>query len=121
MARPRKDQDERRTRVLGVRLTPTERAALGAAAAARGVSPGELLRGSFLNSTALTPAAAPSVSVLDTASIAALNRVGANLNQLARRANAGDLLQPGELPEVLESLSQNLARIERLVFAGIDP
>jgi len=122
MARPRKDQTERRICAVGVRLTPSERAALQAAAAARGVSPAELLRGAFMGSTALSPTpASATVSVLDPSTIVALNRVGANLNQLARRANAGDLLQPGELPEVMASLSDSLARIERLVFASIDP
>lgn len=122
MARPRKDQAERRTCAIGVRLTPSERGALQAAASARGVSPAEVLRGAFMGSTALSPEpAAATVSVLDPSAIVALNRVGANLNQLARRANAGDLLQPGELPEVMASLSDSLARIERLVFSGIDP
>jgi len=57
---------------------------------------------------------------LEPAALAALNRVGANLNQIARRANAGDLLQPGELPEALADLGHQLDRIEALVMAEID-
>lgn len=122
MARPRKDHAERRTRTIGVRLTPTERAAVEAAATARGVTPAECLRTAFMAGSSAVPMSSPAatVSALDPAAIAALNHVGANLNQLARRANSGDLLQPGELPEALSLINEHLARIESLVFSAIE-
>lgn len=126
MARPRKDVQDSRRKVYRLRLTDAERAALDAAAAARQTSPAELLRSAFMDTA--QPQASRGVpahggmpaAVLDVAAVAALNRVGANLNQLARRANAGDTLQPGELPEVLASLGQTLGRIEALVFANLE-
>jgi hypothetical protein len=127
MARPRKEQRERRSRVLGVRLTDTECAALQAAAEARRVPPSDLLRAAYfeastgaarrIGSPALLAALPPA---LDPAAIAALNRVGANLNQLARRANSGDSFQPAEVPRVLADLSDALTRIEALVMPAID-
>ena len=62
----------------------------------------------------------PAGALLDPAAVAALSRVGANLNQLARRANAGDLLQPGELPDNLAALARQLDRIEALVLPAIE-
>lgn len=122
MARPRKEQNDRRTRSIGVRLTAHERAVLDAAAEARRVSPSELLRAAFFSAQGAQGRAVrlPPVPSLDPAAVAALNRVGANLNQLARRANAGDVIQPGEVPETLAALSQALGRIETLVFAEIE-
>lgn len=123
MARPRKAETERRTRSIAVRLTPSERSVLEAEAVARRISASELLRAAFFaardgtSSTLRMPANPP---ILDASAVVALNRVGANLNQLARRANAGDLLQPGELPIALADLSVQLDRIEALVMTEID-
>lgn len=57
---------------------------------------------------------------VDPALVVALNRIGANLNQLARRANSGDMLQPGELPEALAALRRERERTEALVMRLID-
>ncbi|WP_422186228.1 plasmid mobilization protein [Aquabacterium commune] len=123
MARPRKASTERRTFSFGLRLSATERAALNAAAAQNGLTPAALLRASFLT----TPKQASAISItrpaarpLDAAVVAGLGRIGANLNQLARRANAGDLLQPGELPDALAALGRQLDRIEALVMVEVD-
>lgn len=122
MARPR-DKDGSRDKVYRLRLSQAERGALRAAAASQGVTPADFLRAAFLapsrpaqrsRGRTLGPA-------LDPAAVAALNRVGANLNQIARRIHAGDVIQPRELPEVLASMAQQLDRIETLVFAAIEP
>jgi hypothetical protein len=127
MARPRKDAQDSRRKVYPLRLNAAERAALEAAAAARQTSPADFLRRAFL---APSKAEAPPfggidrlpvpVPALDPAAISALNRIGANLNQLARRANSGDSFQPAEVPEVLAALGQTLTRIEALVFPNLE-
>lgn len=118
--RPRKDPAERRTRAIAVRLTASERAALEAAAAARGVTPTAYVRSAFQAAQGAPARQTRPIPALDASLVSALNRIGANLNQLARRANSGDLLQPGELPDALARIDQQLARIEILVFAAID-
>lgn len=115
MARPRKQPQEARRAVYALRLTAQERHALDAAAAAQGQSPAAYLR------ARLGPAVSrPVVPALDPALLVALSRIGSNLNQIARRLNAGDGLQPGELPEALQDLAGVLDRIEVLVLAGIE-
>lgn len=124
MARPRRQNAVGRTVRYELRLSEPERAALTAAAAGRGVTPADLLRGAFLGSAAASHGpgqASRPAPLLDPAAIAGLNRVGANLNQVARRIHAGDVIQPGEVPEVLADIARQLDRIEALVFAAIDP
>jgi hypothetical protein len=120
MARPR-NQHNSRTKVYPLRLTEAERAALTAAAAARGVLPADFLRASFMAPAGRSSVHSARPPALDSAAVAALARIGSNLNQIARRANSGDLLQPGELPETLGDLSRCLARIETLVMTSIEP
>ena len=116
MARPRKQPQEARRAVYALRLTAQERHALDAVAAAQGQSPAAYLR------SRLTGVAVPRsvVPALDPALLVALSRIGSNLNQIARRLNAGDALQPDELPEALQDLASALDRIEVLVLAGIE-
>lgn len=122
MARPRKEPPEIRRERLNLRFTAAERARLATAAAAAGVRLGDFARRAVLVQAGLAAMPVTSASYrIDPAVIAALARVGANLNQLARRANSGDLLQPGELPEALAVLDRQLARIEALVLSEIDP
>lgn len=122
MARPRKESPEIRRERLNLRFTAAERAQLAAAAGASGVSLSDYARRSVLAQAGL--AGGPktiAIRRIDPAAIAAFTRVGANLNQLARRANAGDLLQPGELPDALVAIDRQLTRIEALVLPEIDP
>lgn len=122
MARPRKEPLETRTARLNLRVTAGERAQLAAAAGAAGLGLADYARQSLLAQVGLgSPPKAVVMHRLDATAISALTRVGANLNQLARRANAGDLLQPGELPEALAALDRQLTRIEALVLPAIDP
>lgn len=124
MPRPRKTASDARRKHYVLRLTDAECAALRAAAAGRGTTPANLLRSAFMapaqGSEAGAPNGMPPTAGLDPAALAQLARIGSNLNQLARRANSGDLLQPGELPETLTDLRAALARIETLVFSHVD-
>lgn len=122
MARPRKEPPEIRRARLNLRFTAAERAQLAAAAGAAGVGLADYARRSVLGQAGLASLSkTTAIRRIDPTAVAALTRVGANLNQLARRANAGDLLQPGELPEALAALDRQLARIEALVLPEIDP
>lgn len=123
MARPR-DKDGSRDEVYRLRLNQAERGALRAAAASHGVTPADFLRAAFLAPSRPAQRSrgnTPPGSFLDPAAVAALNRVGANLNQIARRIHAGDVIQSHELPEVLANVAQQLDRIETLVFSAIEP
>lgn len=114
----------RRATQYPLRLNAAERGALETAAQAAGVTPATFLRGAFLAPGRGTHAGGQGGGRpvgLDPAALSALSRIGSNLNQLTRRVNAGDGLQPGELPQALSELNATLARIEALVFAQLDP
>jgi len=86
MARPRKAPQEKRDEALNPRLTAAERAEIERSAAAFGVSPSEFMRRRALGYRLPADLAAQQA----TASIgAAFNRLGVNLNQIARHLNAG--------------------------------
>ena len=91
MARPRLGADERRTRTLGVRLTAGEAEALGEQARAARLSLGAYVRRRALGQR---------VRVLEERRLGAeemreLNRIGVNLNQIARQLNSGAAAPPG--------------------------
>lgn len=125
-ARKEAKQAARRVMQYPLRLNASERAQLEATARRRGLSPADFLRASFLDAGGGAPvsqvhqSAAPSASLLGAAEVAALNRVGANINQIARRLNASVMIEPNELPEVLKDLGATLERIEAMVFASMD-
>lgn len=110
MARPKKERAEARAVVFGVRLTPDERATLEARAASLGVSVTEYARVAVLGGrveVAPLSLGAPSSggsqqsAPTDVAHVVALNRVGVNLNQIARNLNSGLGLVPAELDACL--------------------
>jgi hypothetical protein len=77
---------EYRTRSIGIKLTPAERAELVSAAKARGAGLSEYVRDLCLRRSAA--AAARTARNPDAKALAdQLNRIGNNLNQLARIAN----------------------------------
>ena len=83
MARPRLGESERRTRTIGVRVTGAEEAELrGRAQAAR------LSMGSYMRRRALGQ------RVRMAAELRELNRIGVNLNQMARAMNSGAVSPP---------------------------
>lgn len=110
MARPKKDKTEARTVRLNLRLMPDERAEIEAKAAAAGLSPTEFARLAALGGRieAVLPRSSPpssggasSGAPDNVAHVVALNRVGVNLNQIARNLNSGLGLVPAELDACL--------------------
>ena len=90
----RTDKTERRTKFLGIQLTPSERNELDAAAARLGARPSTYARellfrrsAAVVASTRRNPEAAALLPLL-TGLGEQVSRVGNNFNQLAHRANA---------------------------------
>lgn len=110
MARPKKDKPDSRVHVVGIRLTPDERLTLAQKAEAARLSLSELCRQASLGvpieaaspPTEGTPAHAPSGGI---AHIVALNRVGVNLNQIARALNTDLGFHPAELQDTLRRVN----------------
>jgi len=84
MARPVKDPEEKRTETARFRLTVAERAYLRAQAEAAGLSETE-----FLRRRALGLSVRPAPARNDPALLSELNRIGVNVNQLARATHRG--------------------------------
>ena len=90
MARPRKATADKRTAQIGVRYTPDELAQLARAAALAGLSPSAYIRQASLSGR-VTVSARRSLEwpVFDQ-----LRRIGVNLNQAVRVANAHGRIPP---------------------------
>ncbi len=108
MARPRIEAAQRRTHQVGVRVTAAEAAAIRAAAQRAGEPPVEWLRRLALEAAG---APAPSPPVAERERLERwrsiwqeLRRVGANLNQVARRMNAGERVGGEELLAALQDV-----------------
>ena len=85
MARPRLDDEERRARTVGVRVTAAEAAELRERAQAARLSMGAYLRRRALGQRVRMAAELR----LGAAELRELNRIGVNLNQMARALNSG--------------------------------
>jgi hypothetical protein len=83
MARPRLDPDEQKAERLTVRFTVAERVFIEQQAQTAGVRTAELLR-----RRALSLPVQPRQARADAALISELNRIGNNVNQIARNLNA---------------------------------
>lgn len=81
MGRPRKEQHERRTASVRADLTEAEKVYVQQQAAKAGLSEAEYTRRRILGYAVVSPAAARRA---DPALISELNRIGVNVNQLAR-------------------------------------
>lgn len=116
MARPRKQKDSVREVRLNLRLTLDERAALEAKASAALLSPSDFARQAALGArieaagtgTDGEPIAARAKTPDGIEHVVALNRIGVNLNQIARTLNAGLGLVPAELDSCLARVNQLL-------------
>lgn len=116
MARPKKQQQEARTVRFNLRFSPGEWSEVEPKAATAGLMPAEFCRLAVLGqptpaaaSPALSPEVAPTSSApAGVAHIVALNRVGVNLNQIARALNAGMGVVPAELEDTLVRVNQLL-------------
>lgn len=120
MARPRKAKDSVREVRLNLRLTLEERAQLEAKASAALLSPSDFARQAALGARieaaratasggGLAEPLAPKAKTPDGIEhVVALNRIGVNLNQIARTLNAGLGLVPAELDNCLARVNQLL-------------
>ena len=91
MARPRLGEEERRTRTVGVRVTEAEAEELQERAQDARLSVGAYLRRRGLGQRVRMAAERR----LGAAELRELNRIGVNLNQMARAMNAGAVAGPG--------------------------
>ena len=110
--RPRKGERERRIDHLNIRLTVAERAHLDAEARRLGMPVSRHVRRLIGRRRSADRHNVPAVS---DGAITALNRVGNNLNQLARHVHAKGNLEP-----VASHLNQVLVRLDAVVDALLD-
>lgn len=109
MARPRKNKTESRAASVSFRLTPDELAAVEARAKKAGLTRSDYLRRMAVKGH-ISVAPPPR---LDFQLVAELNRIGVNLNQLTRAANA-----TGQVPPEVPRLCR---RLEAIIAEAIDP
>jgi len=118
----RNDKTERRTKLLGIQLTPSEREELDAAAARVGLKPSPYARellfrrsAAVVASTRRNPEAAALLPVI-TGLGEEMSRVGNNLNQLAHRANAhGQITSATALNTALSQWAQTEALVKQAI------
>jgi hypothetical protein len=114
MARPRKSEGAKRNVAVAVKFTADERAALLAEADRLGLaSLSELIRQRALKGRVVIKRGAE----LAAADRVELNRLGVNLNQLAKHLNA----QRGSIAaidDIAESVSRILAKVNQLLVLG---
>ena len=107
MARPRLGEEERRTRTVGVRVTEAEAEELQERAQAARLSMGAYLRRRGLGQRVRMA----TERRLGAAELRELNRIGVNLNQMARALNSGAVSSPAETQEVVERVGELVARL----------
>ena len=100
MARPRLGEEERRRRTIGVRVTEAEEAELRERAQAARLSVGAYLRRRALGQR-----------VRIAAELRELNRIGVNLNQMARALNSGAVSLPAEIQAAVERVGELVAKL----------
>ena len=106
MARPRLGDEERRGRTVGVRVTEAEAEELRERAQAARLSMGAYLRRRGLGQRVRIVAERR----LGAAELRELNRIGVNLNQMARAMNSG-AAAPAGTREAVERVSELVARL----------
>ena len=107
MARPRLDEQERRARTVGVRVTAAEAAELRERAQAARLSMGAYLRRRALGQRVRMAAELR----LGAAELRELNRIGVNLNQMARALNSRAVSSPAETQEAVERVGELVAKL----------
>ena len=106
MARPRLGEEERRGRTIGVRVTEAEAEELQERAQAARLSMGAYLRRRALGQRVRMG----TERRLGAAELRELNRIGVNLNQMARAMNAGAVAGPGTR-EAVERVGEMVAKL----------
>ena len=107
MARPRLGESERRRRTVGVRVTEVEAEELRERAQAARLSVGAYLRRRGLGQRVRLAAELR----LGAAELRELNRIGVNLNQMARALNSGAVSSPAETQEAVERVGELVAKL----------
>ncbi len=107
MARPTKTESERRTEQVKIRLTLSEVEHLRDQARITGMTVANLVR-----RRALSLPVQPTPSRVDAQLLSELNRIGVNVNQLARSANTGRAFA-GDWQAIEEELSSLLAAVSQ--------
>lgn len=102
--RPKKAPEERRSLTHGLRLSPREKEELEQRAEKAGLSLSEYLRKRALGK--------PVKTKVDGKALKEMNRIGVNLNQLARAANRGDVLIGGQVREAIRELRDLIEKID---------
>ena len=107
MARPRLGESERRTHTIGVRVTEAEAEELRERSQAARLS-----MGAYLRRRALGQRVRRAVERrLGGAELRELNRIGVNLNQMARALNSGAVSSPAETQEEVERVGELVAKL----------
>jgi hypothetical protein len=115
----RKSETRQRRKLVTVRCTEEERAAINEAAARAGMMTGTYLRTLALGSSGLRARKRPPIERMELARLlGAVGSLGSNVNQLARRANLSDNLPAQEslteavqaVFEIRDALMQALGR-----------
>ena len=107
MARPRLGESERRTHTIGVRVTEAEETELRERAQAARLSMGAYLRRRALGQRVRSAVERR----LGVAELRELNRIGVNLNQMARALNSGAAPPPAETQEAVERVGELVAKL----------
>ena len=107
MARPRLGEEERRTRTVGVRVTEAEAEELRKRAQGARLSMGAYLRRRALGQRVRSAVERR----LGAAEMRELNRIGVNLNQMARALNSGAVSSPAETQEAVERVGELVAKL----------
>ena len=100
-------EEERRRRTVGVRVTEAEAAELQERAQAARLSLGAYLRRRALGQRGRIAAELR----LGAAELRELNRIGVNLNQMARALNSGAVPSPAETQEEVERVGELVAKL----------
>ena len=107
MARPRKDNDQAKGQTVTFRLTPDELAQVDDRAKRAGMTRSAYVRRMALRGRITVRTSAKA----DFQLVAALNRIGVNLNQLTRTANQNNRLPaPPELRRLCKRIEELVAR-----------
>ena len=108
--RPKKQEHEKRTaRLPAVRLTTPERIDLELKADAAGIELSDWVR----RQLTAVPIKRPKIAPTDASLITELNRIGNNVNQIARQINRGRDHDPEHLGHVMFQLSSVLENLVR--------
>lgn len=111
MARPKKEQHEARTERLNLRLLPDERVEIETRAAMLGIAPSDYARRRAIGSRVAVHTARRA----DPALVLAINRIGVNLNQIARSINAeGGRFAGYKFQDLVETLERINALLDQL-------